>query len=126
MGSMVSIEFDEETHILQMNYSISIDKADVEQFIQYLDNATNLPPNLKVYHRAGELSSSMKMKDLMRFSKEMKRGTGKFETVRAAVYTTNTIALTLSKMYEKLNVDFNTKFKTFNSERAAVSWLIEL
>lgn len=58
--------------------------------------------------------------------KEMKRGTGKFETVRAAVYTTNTIALSLSKMYEKLNVDSNTKFMTFKSERAAVSWLVDL
>jgi hypothetical protein len=63
---------------------------------------------------------------LMRFSKDMKQGTGKYDTVRAAVYTTNTLALTLSKMYEKLNVDSNTKFKTFNSERAAVSWLIDL
>ena len=66
------------------------------------------------------------MKDLMRFSKEMKQGTGKYETVRAAVYTTNSLALTLSKLYEKLNIDSNTKYKTFNSERAAISWLIDL
>lgn len=123
---MISIDFDEETHILQMNYSISVDKADVERFIQYLDHAENLPANLKVYHRAGDIGSTMKISDLMRFSKEMKRGTGKFETVRAAVYTTNTIALSLSKMYEKLNVDSNTKFMTFKSERAAVSWLVDL
>ncbi len=123
---MISIDFDEETHILQMNYSISVDKADVGRFIQYLDHAENLPANLKVYHRAGDIGSTMKISDLMRFSKEMKRGTGKFETVRAAVYTTNTIALSLSKMYEKLNVDSNTKFMTFKSERAAVSWLVDL
>lgn len=123
---MVSIEFDEETNILQMNYSITIEKADIERLIQYLDNSTNLPGDLKIYHRAGELYSTMKMKDLMRFSKEMKRGTGKFNSVRAAVYTTNTIALTLSRMYKKLNVEANTKFKTFNSDRAAISWLLEI
>lgn len=123
---MVSIEFDEETNILQLNYTNSIDKADIEKFIQYIANSYSLPKDLKVYHRAAGVGSTMKMKDLMRFSKDMKQGTGKYDTVRAAVYTTNTLALTLSKMYEKLNVDSNTKFKTFNSERAAVSWLIDL
>ncbi|HAQ71389.1 hypothetical protein N9A49_04660 [Salibacteraceae bacterium] len=82
---MISIDFDEETHILQMNYSISVDKADVGRFIQYLDHTENLPANLKVYHRTGEIGSTIKISDLMRSLKEMKRGTGKFETVRAAV-----------------------------------------
>jgi len=123
---MVSIEFDEETNILKLNYSNSVDKADIEQFIQYIGNSYSLPKDLKIYHRAAGLGRTMKMKDLMRFSKEMKQGTGKYDTVRAAVYTTNSLALTLSKMYEKLNVDSNTKYKTFNSERAAISWLIDL
>jgi len=123
---MVSIEFDEETNILKLNYSNSVDKADIEQFIQYIGNSYSLPKDLKIYHRAAGLGRTMKMKDLMRFSKEMKQGTGKYDTVRAAVYTTNSLALTLSKMYEKLNVDSNTKYKKFNSERAAISWLIDL
>jgi hypothetical protein len=123
---MVSIEFDEETNILKLNYSNSVDKADIEQFIQYIGNSYSLPKDLKIYHRAAGLGSTMKMKDLMRFSKEMKQGTGKYDTVRAAVYTTNSLALTLSKMYEKLNVDSNTKYKKLNSERAAISWLIDL
>jgi len=123
---MVSIEFDKETNILKLNYSNSVDKADIEQFIQYIGNSYSLPKDLKIYHRAAGLGRTMKMKDLMRFSKEMKQGTGKYDTVRAAVYTTNSLALTLSKMYEKLNVDSNTKYKTFNSERAAISWLIDL
>ena len=123
---MVSIEFDEETNILKLNYSNSVDKADIEQFIQYIGNSYSLPKDLKIYHRAAGLGRTMKMKDLMRFSKEMKQGTGKYDTVRAAVYTTNSLALTLSKMYEKLNVDSNTKYKKLNSERAAISWLIDL
>ncbi|GEM_PF-1015714 len=123
---MVSIEFDEETNILKLNYSNSIDKADIAKFIQYIGNSYSLPTDLKIYHRGADLGSTMKMKDLMRFSKEMKQGTGKYETVRAAVYTTNSLALTLSKLYEKLNIDSNTKHKTFNSERAAISWLIDL
>ena len=123
---MVNIRFDEETAILKMTYSVSVDPHDVETFIEYMEENKELPADLKILHHAGTVGSSLKMKDLMRFSKEMKRGTGRFDSVRAAVYTTNPLALTLSKMYERLNMDKNTKFKTFNSERAAVAWLVEI
>lgn len=123
---MVNIRFDEETGILKLRYSVSVDPVDVDSFMEYIAETPDLPENLLVLHHAGTVGSSMKMKDLMRFSKTMKKGTAKYKTVRAAVYTTNPLALTLSKLYERLNMDSNTKFKTFNSERAAVAWLVEI
>ena len=121
---MVSIEFDDETGILKMTYSGSVDAVDVSRFIEHIRIDERLPEDLKILHNAGHVPSTLKMKDLLHFSKEMKRGTGRYKTVRAAVYTQNSLSLTLSKLYERLNMDRNTKYKTFNTERGAVSWLL--
>lgn len=121
---MVSIEFDTETAILKLTYSGSVDLADINRFIDHLEVDERLPDDLRVLHLAGSIPSTLKMKDLLQVSKQIKRGTGRFNSVRAAVFTNNSLSLTLSKMYEKLNLDRNTKFKTFNTERAAVAWLL--
>lgn len=123
---MVNIEYDEETGVLKMNYSESVEVDDMMRFIDHVSVDDRLPDDLKVLHRAGGLHSNMKMKDLLKLSKEMKRGTGKFNTVRMTVYTSNSLSLTLFQLYERLIMDANTKLKSFNSERAAVAWLLEI
>lgn len=123
---MVNIHYDDETGILKVTYSGIVEKADAMRYIDHIAIDKRLPEHLKVLHHVGTTGSSLKMKDLLFFSKETKRGTARFESVRAAVFTTNPLTLTLSKLYERLNMDRNTKFKTFNSERAAVAWLLEI
>ena len=124
--TMVNIRFDEETGILKMDYSGLVESADIHRFIDHIRLDDRLPENLLVLHHAEGVGSSLKMKDLLFFSKEMKKGTARFNSVRAGVFTKNSLSLTLSKLYERLNKDKNTKFKTFNSERAAVAWLVEI
>jgi hypothetical protein len=123
---MVNIQFDEETAILKLTYSITVDFEDIQRFMDHVAIDHRLPEDLKVFHHAAYVGSTLKMKDLLYFSKEMKKGTGRFNSVRGAAYTTNSLSLTLSKLYERLNMDRNTKWKTFNSERAAIAWLLEL
>ena len=123
---MVNIEFDQETQILTLTYSDSVDLADFERFIQYLALSEHLPNDLKVLHDAGSIGSTLRMKDLLYLSKKMKQGTGRFNEVRGAAVSSNPLAVTLSKLYERLNMESNTKWKTFNSVRAAVAWLVEI
>jgi hypothetical protein len=123
---MVSIHYDEETGILKCTYSVSVDFEDLDRFVNHLTVDERLPDPLLVLHQAASCGSTLKMRELLHFSKDMKRGTGKFKAVRAAFYTKNPLTLTLSKLYERLNMDENTKYKTFNSERAAVAWLVEI
>jgi hypothetical protein len=123
---MVNIEYDEETGVLKMNYSESVEADDMMRFIDHVSVDDRLPDDLSVLHRAGGLHRNIKMKDLLKLSKEMKRGTGKYNTVRMTVYTSNSLSLTLFQLYERLIMDANTKLKSFNSERAAVAWLLEI
>jgi len=123
---MINLTFDEETGIVRAEYSHSVEKADVEKFMEFLQTEERLPPNLKVYHKAGSTNTSMRVKDVLYLAQTMHKATSRFISVRAAVYTTHPLSLTLSKMYERVNFNKNTRYKTFNTERASIAWLMSI
>ena len=120
---MISYRLSDESGVLMVTYSGTINKDEIIDYISNIIKDIELPKDILILYNALKANLDINQSDLFKLAEMVRLSLGKFNTVKEAFIHGSPLGVAFSMIFGMSVNDSRYKCKVFSTEAAAFKWL---